>query len=52
MVTQCLRAQWLPLRSFRVGDTLLAFANGRVAQHPVDPLGLGVGVPRPSRSGG
>ena len=36
-----------PLRSLRTGDTLLAFANGRlrVAQHPVNPLGLGVGVP-------
>ena len=27
-------------------DTLQTFANGRVAQHPVDPLGIGVGVPR------
>ena len=27
-------------------DTLRTFANGRVAQHPVDPLGIGVGVPR------
>ena len=27
-------------------DTLQTFANGRVAQHPVDPLGIGGGVPR------
>ena len=39
-------SQWLSLRHLRMGDTLQTFANGRVAQHPVDPLGLGVGVPR------
>ena len=35
-------SQWLrlPIRSLRTGDTLLTFANGRVAQHPVDPLGI------------
>ena len=40
--------QWLrlSLRSLRSDDTLLTFANGRVAQHTVDPLGTGVGVPR------
>ena len=54
VATQCLRAQLLPLRRLRVGDTLRAFANCRAAQHPVQvhPLGLCVGVPRPSRSGG
>ena len=41
-------SQWLrlPIRRLRTGDTLRTFANGRVAQHPVDPLGIGVGVPR------
>ena len=58
MATPCLRAQWLPQRRLRTGDTPRAFANGRVAQHSVTeralehqrqaPLGLGVGVPRPS----
>ena len=38
--------EWLPIRRFRTGDTLLTFANSRVAQHPVDPLGIRVGVPR------
>ena len=35
-------SQWLrlPIRSLRTGDTLRTFANGRVAQHPVDPLGI------------
>ena len=37
-------SQWLGLpilvRSLRTGDTLRTFANGRVAQHPVDPLGI------------
>ena len=34
--------QWprLPIRRLRTGDTLRTFANGRVAQHPVDPLGI------------
>ena len=52
-----LRAKWprrvpvaarlrLSLRRLRTDDTLRTFANGRVAQHPVDPLGIGVGVPR------
>ena len=38
----------LSLRGLRTpaDDTLRTFANGRVAQHPVDPLGIGVGVPR------
>ena len=27
-------------------DTLQTFTNGHVAQHPVDQLGIGVGVPR------
>ena len=36
----------LSLRRLRTDDTLRTFANGRVAQHPVDPLGIGVGVPR------
>ena len=38
----------LSLRCLRTpaDDTLRTFANGRVAQHPVDPLGIGVGVPR------
>ena len=33
-------SQWLrlPIRRLRTGDTLQTFANGRVAQHPVDPL--------------
>ena len=52
MATPCFRAQWLALRRLRVGNTLRAFANGHVAQHPVDPLGLCVGVPRPTLSGG
>ena len=30
----------LPLRRLRTGDTLRTFANGRIAQHPVDPLVL------------
>ena len=30
----------------RMDDTLQTFANGRVAQHPVDPLEIGVGFPR------
>ena len=40
-------SQWLrlPIRRLRTGDTLQTFANGRVAQHPVDPYGVGVGVP-------
>ena len=40
--------QWLrlPLCRLGTGDTLRTIANGRVAQHPADPLGLGVGVPR------
>ena len=35
-------SQWLrlPIRRLRTGDTLRTFANGRVAQHPVDPLGI------------
>ena len=39
-------SRWLrlPIRRLRTGDTLRTFANGRVAQHPVDPLGLGVGI--------
>ena len=56
--TPCLRAHWLPLRRLRTGDTMRAFVNSRVAQHPVDPLGLGLGVlnrsestGRPSQSG-
>ena len=36
----------LSLRRLRTDDTLRTFANERVAQHPVDPLGIGVGVPR------
>ena len=44
-VSQWLRCQWLSL-PIRTGDTLLTFASGRVAQHPVYPLGIGVGVPR------
>ena len=40
-------SQWrLPLRRLRTGDTMRTLANGLVAQPPVDPLGLGVGVPR------
>ena len=41
-------SKWLPvpLRHLSTGDTLRTFANGRVAQHPVDSLGVGVGVPR------
>ena len=35
-----------------MGDKLQPFANGRVAQHPVGPLGLGYGVQRQSTSGG
>ena len=47
-------SQWLrlPLRLLRTDNTLLTFANGRVAQHPVDPLGLGVGVPMVDRATG
>ena len=35
-------SQWLrlPIRCLRPGDTLRTFANGRVAQDPVDPLGM------------
>ena len=35
-------SQWLrlPIRSLHTGDTLLTFAYGSVAQHPVDPLGI------------
>ena len=38
----------LSLRGLRTpaDDTLRTFANGRVAQHPVDPLGIAVDVPR------
>ena len=36
----------LSLRRLRTDDTLRTFAKGSVAQHPVDPLGIGVGVPR------
>ena len=34
----------MPLLSLH-GRHAAAFANNLVAQHPVDPLGLGVGVP-------
>ena len=30
----------LPIRRLLTGDTLRTFANGSVAQHPVDPLGI------------
>ena len=35
-------SQWLrlPIRRLSTGDTLRTFANGSVAQHPVDPLGI------------
>ena len=45
VATPHFRAQWLSLRRLRTGDTLRTFANGLVAQRPVDPLGLGVGIP-------
>ena len=49
----CLRAQWLPLRRLRTGDTVRAFANRHSALHPVDrdPFGLGIG-PECSESSG
>ena len=31
VATSCLRAQWLPLRRLRVGDTMRAFANAVTA---------------------
>ena len=41
-------SQWLrlPIRRLRTGYTKRTLANDRVAQHAVDPLGIGVGVPR------
>ena len=49
LATPCPRLR-LSLRRLRTPDdrdhTLRTFANGRVAQHHVDPLGIAVGVPR------
>ena len=45
----------LPIRHLGTGDTLLTFANCSVAQHPFDPLGIGVettGRPSHWQSGG